>query len=125
MESFDTEQLKDLVIDALRIRQHWKKPEELKFVKEGEFKISESPADSICEPLFIPGGKEMLPESMLHLLLTGEIPSDSQVRELSQYLAERANLPAFVENLIDSCVFLDPLRQAMTSDLDFPSLSIL
>lgn len=48
----------------------------------------------------------MIPESMLWLLLTGEIPTADQVRELSQYLAERGDVPEFVEKLVDSCVKL-------------------
>jgi citrate synthase len=34
-------------------------------------------------------GREMLPESMFWLLLTGEVPTEEQVRGLSQELAER------------------------------------
>lgn len=48
------------------------------------------------------GGKELLPESMLWLLLTGEIPSESQVRTLSRQLAEQGQLPSHIEKLIDS-----------------------
>ena len=50
------------------------------------------------------GGKELLPESMLWLLLTGEIPSESQVRTLSRQLAEQGQLPSHIEKLIDSLV---------------------
>ena len=39
-----------------------------------------------------PGGKEMLPESMLWLLLTGQVPSEAQVRALSRELAEQGEL---------------------------------
>jgi citrate synthase len=49
-----------------------------------------------------PGANEMLPESMLWLLLTGEMPTANQVAELSQYFAERAALPPFVVKLVDS-----------------------
>jgi len=35
-------------------------------------------------------GTEMLPESMFWLLLTGKVPTEHQVRELSKELAERA-----------------------------------
>ncbi|KDQ60691.1 hypothetical protein JAAARDRAFT_31666 [Jaapia argillacea MUCL 33604] len=58
-----------------------------------------------------PGGKEMLPESMLWLLLTGQIPSEAQVRQLSAELAEKGELPAYVEKLIDS---LPPTLHPMT-----------
>jgi citrate synthase len=41
---------------------------------------------------------------MLWLLLTGEIPSESQVRALSRQLAEQGQLPSHIEKLIDSFV---------------------
>lgn len=47
-------------------------------------------------------GTEMLPESMFWLLLTGEVPTTSQVRVLSRELAEKAALPAYVEKLLDN-----------------------
>jgi citrate synthase len=47
------------------------------------------------------GGREMLPESMLWLLLTGEVPSVAQVRNLSRQLAEIGDLPPYIEKLID------------------------
>jgi citrate synthase len=49
-----------------------------------------------------PGGKEIIAESMLWLLLTGQVPSEAQTRALSRELAEKGDLPPFVENLIDS-----------------------
>ncbi|KAF8742379.1 hypothetical protein AX14_004932, partial [Amanita brunnescens Koide BX004] len=49
-----------------------------------------------------PGGKEIIAESMLWLLLTGEVPSAEQTRQLSRDLAEKGSLPKFVEDLIDS-----------------------
>ena len=48
-----------------------------------------------------PGGKEILPESMLWLLLTGQVPTVEQTRELSQELAEKGELPKFVMDLMD------------------------
>jgi citrate synthase len=39
---------------------------------------------------------------MLWLLLTGEVPTEAQVRQLSRQLAEQGELPEFVEKLIDS-----------------------
>lgn len=48
-----------------------------------------------------PGGKEILPESMFWLLLTGQVPTVEQTRELSRELAEKGDLPKFVEDLID------------------------
>src|SRR6266480_2375004 len=47
-------------------------------------------------------GTEMLPEAMFWLLLTGQVPSTSQVRVLSRQLAEQASLPNFVEDMLDN-----------------------
>lgn len=47
-------------------------------------------------------GKEMLPESMLWLLLTGKVPSAEEVKTLSADLASRGKLPAYIEKIIDS-----------------------
>ncbi|UZJ56017.1 hypothetical protein CBS101457_005337 [Exobasidium rhododendri] len=47
-------------------------------------------------------GKEMLPESMLWLLLTGQVPSTEEVRQLSAELASKGKLPSYVEKIIDS-----------------------
>lgn len=44
-----------------------------------------------------PGGSEPLPEGLFWLLLTGEIPTEEQVRGLSAEWAARAALPSFVE----------------------------
>lgn len=41
---------------------------------------------------------------MLWLLLTGQIPSEEQTRQLSRELAENGDLPEYMEKLIDSCV---------------------
>ena len=49
-------------------------------------------------------GQEIIPESMFWLLLTGKVPTPEQVRSLSNELAERGELPEFVEKLVDSCV---------------------
>ncbi|EAU88446.1 citrate synthase [Coprinopsis cinerea okayama7 len=48
-----------------------------------------------------PGGKEIIPESMLWLLLTGQVPTSEQTRQLSRELAEKGDLPKFVEQLVD------------------------
>jgi citrate synthase len=59
-----------------------------------------------------PGGKEIIAESMLWLLLTGKVPSKEQTRQLSRELAEKGDLPAFVEGLIDSLpATLHPMTQ--------------
>ncbi|MCJ1422329.1 hypothetical protein MMC29_000209 [Sticta canariensis] len=47
-------------------------------------------------------GTEMLPEAMFWLLLTGQVPSASQVRVLSRELAEKSALPRFVEDMLDT-----------------------
>lgn len=49
------------------------------------------------------GGKEIIAESMLWLLLTGKVPTEAEVRQLSRELAEKGELPEYVEKLIDSC----------------------
>ena len=46
-------------------------------------------------------GTEMLPESMFWLLLTGQVPSVNQVRALSKEWAQKAQLPAFVNKMLD------------------------
>lgn len=48
----------------------------------------------------------MTAESMLWLLLTGRVPSPEQSHQLSAELAEKGELPAFVEKLLDSYAFL-------------------
>ncbi|KAK4684387.1 citrate synthase, partial [Tremellales sp. Uapishka_1] len=59
-----------------------------------------------------PGGSEPLPESLFWLLLTGEVPTDEQVKGLSQEWAARAEIPKFVEELIDRCPnTLHPMSQ--------------
>lgn len=49
-----------------------------------------------------PGGKEIIAESMLWLLLTGKVPSEAQTRELSREFAEKGELPPAIEKLLDS-----------------------
>lgn len=46
----------------------------------------------------------MTAESMLWLLMTGQVPTPEQTRDLSRELAEKGELPKFVEELIDSYV---------------------
>jgi len=46
-------------------------------------------------------GTEMLPEAMFWLLLTGQVPSTNQVRVFSRELAEKGQLPAFVNKMLD------------------------
>ena len=47
-------------------------------------------------------GTEMLPEAMFWLLLTGQIPSTSQIRVFSRELAEKSALPKFVNDMLDN-----------------------
>ncbi|KAF8468436.1 putative citrate synthase [Kalaharituber pfeilii] len=58
-----------------------------------------------CQELLpkAPGGKEPLPEGLFWLLLTGEVPSEQQVRDLSAEWAARSTVPKFIEELIDRC----------------------
>jgi len=49
-----------------------------------------------------PGGSEPLPEGLLWLLLTGEVPSESQVATVKAELNKRATVPEFVTKLISS-----------------------
>lgn len=59
-----------------------------------------------------PGGQEPLPEGLFWLLLTGEVPSEQQVRDLSAEWAARSDVPKFVEELIDRCpTDLHPMAQ--------------
>jgi len=57
-------------------------------------------------------GQEIIPESMFWLLLTGQVPTQEQVRSLSDELAGRGELPKFVEKLVDSFpTTLHPMTQ--------------
>lgn len=59
-----------------------------------------------------PGGAEPLPEALFWLLVTGEVPTQEQVKSLSSEWAARATLPKFVEELIDRCPnTLHPMSQ--------------
>ena len=49
-----------------------------------------------------PGGKEIIAESMFWLLLTGKVPTEAETRQLSRQLAEKGDLPEYMEKLIDS-----------------------
>ena len=49
-----------------------------------------------------PGGKEIIPESMLWLLLTGKVPTQQQTLALSRELADKGQLPKVIEELVDS-----------------------
>eukprot|EP00172_Hildenbrandia_rubra_P000267 Plantae.Rhodophyta-Hildenbrandia_rubra.ctg1119.p1 GENE.Plantae.Rhodophyta-Hildenbrandia_rubra.ctg1119~~Plantae.Rhodophyta-Hildenbrandia_rubra.ctg1119.p1 ORF type:complete len:475 (+),score=85.92 Plantae.Rhodophyta-Hildenbrandia_rubra.ctg1119:77-1501(+) len=48
------------------------------------------------------GGEEPLPEGLMWLLMTGDVPSDAQVRQLRRDLAERAQVPQGVKDVLDA-----------------------
>lgn len=50
-----------------------------------------------------PGGDEPLPEGIFWLLLTGEVPTEQQVRDLSAEWAARSEVPSYIAELIDRC----------------------
>lgn len=49
-----------------------------------------------------PGGSEPLPEGLFWLLITGDVPTEAQVKALSKEWAERAELPAHVVQLLNN-----------------------
>merc|ERR1739848_201343 len=57
-----------------------------------------------CQELLpkAPGGDEPLPEGLFWLLVTGEIPTEEQVRGLSREWADRAALPAHVVTMLNN-----------------------
>lgn len=57
-----------------------------------------------CQKLLpkAPGGKEPLPEGLFWLLATGDIPTEAQVKALSQEWANRADLPSHVVTMLNN-----------------------
>ena len=57
-----------------------------------------------CQELLpkAPGGKEPLPEGLFWLLVTGDIPTEEQVRGLSKDWASRAELPSHVVTMLNN-----------------------
>ena len=57
-----------------------------------------------CQELLpkAPGGQEPLPEGLFWLLLTGDIPTEEQVRGLSKDWASRAELPSHVVTMLNN-----------------------
>jgi citrate synthase len=49
-----------------------------------------------------PGGEEPLPEGLFYLMLTGELPTDDDVRRVSNNWARRATVPPHVFKVIDA-----------------------
>jgi citrate synthase len=61
-------------------------------------------------------GSAMLPEAMFWLLLTGKVPSQSQIRAFSRELAEKAVLPRYVETMLDNFpANMHPMTQLATA----------
>ncbi|TPX61835.1 hypothetical protein PhCBS80983_g00774 [Powellomyces hirtus] len=58
------------------------------------------------------GGEEPLPEALFWLLVTGEVPTAEQVKQLSADWAARSAIPSYVEDLLDRCPnTLHPMSQ--------------
>jgi citrate synthase len=57
-----------------------------------------------CQELLpkAPGGEEPLPEGLFWLLMTGDIPSEAQVRAVSKEWANRAALPGHVVTMLNN-----------------------
>jgi len=57
-----------------------------------------------CQQLLpkAPGGGEPLPEGLFWLLVTGEIPTEAQVKSLSEDWASRAELPSHVVQMLNN-----------------------
>ncbi|KAG6897477.1 hypothetical protein C0992_001252 [Termitomyces sp. T32_za158] len=72
-----------------------------------------------CQKVLPPaaGGKEIIAESMLWLLLTGKVPTVEQTRQLSRELAEKGELPTYVENLLDSTMESEILPVSLPNTL--------
>lgn len=73
-----------------------------------------------------PGGSEPLPEGLFWLLVTGEIPTEAQVKSLSEEWANRADLPPHVVTMLNNFPsHLHPMAQfsaaiaAMNSESKF------
>lgn len=49
-----------------------------------------------------PGGEEPLPEGLFWLLLTGQVPTDAQVKAISKQWAQQADLPSHVVTLLNN-----------------------
>jgi len=67
-----------------------------------------------CQELLprAPGGEEPLPEGLFWLLVTGEIPTEAQVKSLSEDWASRAELPSHVVTMLNNFpAHLHPMAQ--------------
>merc|ERR1712193_444073 len=71
-----------------------------------------------CQELLpkAPGGEEPLPEGLFWLLLTGDIPTEAQVRALSKEWASRAALPGHVVTMLNNFpAHVHPMSQLVAS----------
>jgi citrate synthase len=72
------------------------------------------------------GGSEPLPEALLWLLLTGDVPTDAQVDQLRADLAARAEVPASVHRAIDALpTTLHPMSQLSIAVLALQERSVM
>jgi citrate synthase len=71
------------------------------------------------------GGSEPLPEGLFYLLLTGEVPSDQDVKDISADWRARAKMPAHVFKTIDALpVDAHPMTQFITGIMAMQTESI-
>jgi len=57
----------------------------------------------LCEKLpKAPGGKQPLPEGLFYLLLVGELPSENDVKEITEEWQQRSKLPDYLVKILDS-----------------------
>merc|ERR1711934_462100 len=71
-----------------------------------------------CQELLpkAPGGTEPLPEGLFWLLLTGDIPTEAQVRALSKEWASRAALPGHVVTMLNNFpAYVHPMSQLVAA----------
>lgn len=72
------------------------------------------------------GGSEPLPESLMWLLLTGDVPTDAQIDQLRADLASRATVPESVLRTIDALpTTLHPMSQFSIAVLALQESSIM
>ena len=82
--------------------------------------------------MFSKTGEEPLPEGLFWLLLTGEIPTEAQVRAVSKEWASRAALPGHVVTMLNNFPeSVHPMSQfaaaitALNSESKFAKVSII
>lgn len=72
------------------------------------------------------GGMEPLPEGLLWLLLTGDMPTNAQIDALRADLAARARIPQFVLDIIDAFpVDMHPMSQFSAAILAMQQQSVM